>query len=159
MPLYWPSRLSALFPHIPKAWNEDEIVASMRILLWLTPMLFFSVLLICSKLYWIEFYSQGPGKGRGWGGGGVGRWASPLFEKKNYIKKYTFSNKGNFWWNKNIRLADLAKAYKFMIGPFRSYITMVSFKMTISTKLHLVVADKGVFFLSRFLNLHWGTIS
>ena len=31
----------------------------------------------------------------------------------------------------NIRLADLAKASKFMIGPFRSYITMVSFKMTI----------------------------
>ena len=38
-------------------WNEDEIVASMRMLLWLTPMLFFFflVLLISSKLYWIEF--------------------------------------------------------------------------------------------------------
>ena len=30
--------------------------------------------------------------------------------------------KRNLWWNKNIRLADLAEASKFMIGPFRSYI-------------------------------------
>ena len=41
--------------------------------------------------------------------------------------------------NKNIRLADLARASKFMIGPFRSFIIMASFKVTISTKLHLVV--------------------
>ena len=26
------------------------------------------------------------------------------------------------WWNKNIRLANLAEASKYMIGPFRSYI-------------------------------------
>ena len=41
--------------------------------------------------------------------------------------------------NKNIRLADLARASKFMIGPFRSCIIMASFKVTISTKLDLVV--------------------
>ena len=63
--------------------------------------------------------------------------APPLFEKKNQIKKNTFSNKRNLWWNKNIRLADLAEASKFMIGPFRSYIIyMVSLKTTIFTKLH-----------------------
>ena len=139
MPLYWPSRLSSLFPHILKAWNEDEIVASMRILLWLTPMLFFSVLLICSKLYWIEFYSQGPRKGRGWEGGGGGQGLPTFWKKKKKIKKYTFSNKSYLWLNKNIRLADLARASKFMIGPFRSCIIMASFKVTISTKLHLVV--------------------
>ena len=50
----------------------------------------------------------------------LGGRASPLFEKK--IKKYTFSNKKNLWWNKNIRLADLTEASKFMIGPFRPYI-------------------------------------
>ena len=63
------------------------------------------------------------------------------FWKKNQIKKNTFSNKRNLWWNKNIRLADLAEASKFMIGPFRSYIIyMVSLKTTsIFTKLHLVV--------------------
>ena len=83
-------------------WNEDEIVASMRILLWLTPMLFFSVLLICSKLYWIEFYSQGPRKGRGWeGGGGAG---SPHFLKKNNKLRNThFLIKGIFDW---IRILD-----------------------------------------------------
>ena len=97
---------------------------------------FFLVLLISWKLYWIEFYSQGPRKGRGWEGGGQGL---PTFWKKKKIKKYTFSNKRNLWWNKNIRLADLARASKFMIGPFRSCITMASFKVTISTKLHLVV--------------------
>ena len=39
---------------------------------------------------------------------------------------------------------------------------MVRFKMIIFTKLHLVVdtnTNSGVFFLSRFLNLHWTTIS
>ena len=39
---------------------------------------------------------------------------------------------------------------------------MVRFKMTIFTKLHLVVdtnTNYGVFFLSRFLNLHGTTIS
>ena len=55
-----------------------------------------------------------------------------------------------------------------MIGPFRSHITMASFKTTIFTKLHLVLdfcvftsqvmqyirTNHGVFFLSRFLNLH-----
>ena len=63
------------------------------------------------------------------------------FWKKNQIKKNTFSNKRNLWWNKNIRLADLAEASKFMIGPFRSYIIyMVSLKTTsIFTKLHLIV--------------------
>ena len=48
--------------------------------------------------------------------------APPLFGKNNKIEKYTFSNKRNLWWNKNIRLANLAEASKFMIGPFRSYI-------------------------------------
>ena len=58
--------------------------------------------------------------------------AGPLhFLKKNKIKKYTFFNKRNLWWNKNIRLANLAKASKFMIGPFRSHITMVSFKIMV----------------------------
>ena len=67
--------------------------------------------------------------------------APPLFlKKKNQIKKNTFSNIRNLWWNKNIRLADLAEAFKFIIGPFRSYIIyMVSLKTTIFIKLHLVV--------------------
>ena len=43
-------------------------------------------------------------------------------KKKRKEKKYTFSNKKSLWWNKNIRLADLAEASKLMIGPFRSYI-------------------------------------
>ena len=64
-------------------------------------------------------------------------WPKCYFQQRN--KKYTFSNKRNLWLNKNIRLADLARASKFMIGPFRSFITMASFKVTISTKLHLVV--------------------
>ena len=41
-------------------------------------------------------------------------------------------------------IADLAEASKFMIGPFGSHITMVSFKTTVFTKLHLVV-DACVF--------------
>ena len=45
-----------------------------------------------------------------------------LKKKKRKQKKYTFSNKKNLWWNKNIRLADLAETSKLMIGPFRSYI-------------------------------------
>ena len=73
------------------------------------------------------------------GAGREGGQGLPTFWKKKEIKKYTFSNKRNLWWNKNIRLADLARASKFMIGPFRSCITMASFKVTISTKLHLVV--------------------
>ena len=54
-----------------------------------------------------------------------GSWrGSPLFENKNNnkIKKCTFSNKRNLWWNKNIRLADLADASKFLMGAFRSYL-------------------------------------
>ena len=47
-------------------------------------------------------------------------WGLSTFWKKK--KKYTFSNKKNLWWNKNIRLADLTEASKFMISPFRSYI-------------------------------------
>ena len=60
-------------------------------------------------------------QGEGLGGGGV----LPHFLKKKNRKekKYTFSNKRNLWWNKNIRLADLAEASKFMIGPFRSYLS------------------------------------
>ena len=79
---------------------------------------------------------SGPAQRKGLAGG----WAQglPTFWKKK-LKKYTFSNERNLWWNKNIRLADLAKAYKFMIGPFRSCIIMASFKMSISTNLHLVV--------------------
>ena len=41
--------------------------------------------------------------------------------------------KRNLWWNKNIRLADLAEASKFMIGPFRSYMR-VSMGLTDSRK-------------------------
>ena len=56
-----------------------------------------------------------------------GRGGSPpppphFLEKKKTEKKYTFSNKRNLWWNKNIPLADLAEASKVMIGPFRSSI-------------------------------------
>ena len=39
-----------------------------------------------------------------------------------YIYIYTFSNIRNLLWSTNIRLADLAEASKFIIGPFRSYI-------------------------------------
>ena len=95
---------------------------------------------------------QGPRGGRGWGAGPP----PPLptfWEKKIKIKKYTFSNKRNPWWNTNIRLADLSEASKFKIGPFRSYNIrwaqermrllilswLVSLKTTIFTKLHLVV--------------------
>ena len=68
-----------------------------------------------------RFFITGPAQGEGLGEGG----ACPpplLFGKNNNIEKYTFSNKRNLWWNKNIRLANLAEASKFMIGPFRSYI-------------------------------------
>ena len=41
--------------------------------------------------------------------------------------------KRNIWWNKNIRLADLAEASKFMIGLFRSYMR-VSMGLTDSRK-------------------------
>ena len=41
--------------------------------------------------------------------------------------------KRNIWWNKNIRLADLAEASKFMIGQFRSYMR-VSMGLTDSRK-------------------------
>ena len=63
--------------------------------------------------------STGPAQGEGLEGPG-----SPHFLQKhnNKIKKYTFSNKRHLWWNKNYRLADLARASRFMIGPFRSYI-------------------------------------
>ena len=50
MPLYWPSRLSSSFPRISKAFNIwNGIVASMRILLRLTP-ISYSLLLIGLKL-------------------------------------------------------------------------------------------------------------
>ena len=74
--------------------------------------------------------STGPAQREGLGGGGAG-FPHFLQKNNNKIKKYTF-------YNKNYRLADLARASKFMIGPFRSY-HMVSLKMTIFTKLHLVV--------------------
>ena len=45
-----------------------------------------------------------------------------FLKKETKEKKYTFSNKRNLRWHKNIRLADLAEASKLMIGPFRSYI-------------------------------------
>ena len=32
-------------------------------------------------------------------------------KRKRKEKKYTFSNKRNLWWNKNIRLADLSPKY------------------------------------------------
>ena len=67
---------------------------------------------------------QGPCRRRGWGGGGGS--GSPHF----------LNNKRNLWWNKNISLADLTEVSKFMIRLFRSYITMVRFKMIIFTKLH-----------------------
>ena len=83
-------------------WNEDEIVASIRMLLWLTPMLFFFflVLLFSSELYWIEFYSQGPRKGRGWEGGGAG---PPHFSKKKKLRNTHFLIKGIF---DGIRILD-----------------------------------------------------
>ena len=58
-------------------------------------------------------------------GGGPGPPPHFLEKKKKKIKekKYKFSNKRNLWLNKNIRPAGLAEASKFMIGPFRSYIT------------------------------------
>ena len=68
-----------------------------------------------------RFFITGPAQGEGLGEGGGGM-PPLLFGKNNNIEKYTFSNKRNLWWNKNIRLANLAEASKFMIGPFRSYI-------------------------------------
>ena len=62
----------------------------------------------------------GPGRGRG-GGASPPPPPNPLFEKKklrNKIKKYAF----RLWWNKNIRLADLAETFKFIIGSFLSFI-------------------------------------
>ena len=65
---------------------------------------------------WNTVWYQGPPRGRPLP-------PSPNFmKKKRKQKKYTFSNERNLWWNKNIRLADLVEASKFMIGPFRSYI-------------------------------------
>ena len=70
-----------------------------------------------------RFFITGPAQGEGLGEGGhASPPHPPLFGKNNNIEKYTFSNKRNLWWNKNIRLANLAEASKFMIGPFRSYI-------------------------------------
>ena len=75
--------------------------------------------------------TQDSRRGRGWVFGGR---APPLFEKKkNQIKKNTFSNIRNLWWNKNIRLGDLAEAFKFMIGPFQSYI--IYYKTALSRRL------------------------
>ena len=46
-----------------------------------------------------------------------------FLKKKIKERKYTFSNKKNLSWNKNIRLADLdRRTSKLMIGPIRSYI-------------------------------------
>ena len=82
--------------------------------------------------------------------------------------------KRNLWLNKNIRLADLAEASKFMIGPFRSYIKCRKpqndyfYKTALSRRLlrfHQpgdVVYEQTmvcVFFLSRFINLRGATIS
>ena len=39
-----------------------------------------------------------------------------------------FQIKRKVWWNKNNRLADLAEASKYMIGPFQSYIIWWSLK-------------------------------
>ena len=61
---------------------------------------FFLVLLISSKLYWIEFYSQGPRKGRGWEGGGAG---PPHFSKKKKLRNTHFLIKGIF---DGIRILD-----------------------------------------------------
>ena len=38
-----------------------------------------------------------------------------FWAKKRKEKKHTFSNTRNLWWNKNIRLEDLAEASKLMI--------------------------------------------
>ena len=80
--------------------------------------------------------------------------------------------KRNIWWNKNIRLADLAEVSKFMIGPFRSYTKCRKpqndyfYKTALSRRLlrfhrpgDVVYAQTMVFFLSRFLNLRGATIS
>ena len=49
-PLHWPFCLRSSFPHIPKALFEIEIVASIRTLLLLTPILFF----LFGASYWFK---------------------------------------------------------------------------------------------------------
>ena len=74
--------------------------------------------------------------------------------KNNNIEKYTFSNKRNLWWNKNIRLANLAEASKFMIGPFRSYHHKVSPRETFSpARWCSLRTNNEVFLLQTVLNL------
>ena len=83
----------------------------------------------CSKMWAPDQWKvnkgkiQGPRRGRGCLPPPPPR---PTFWKKKE-KKYTFSNKRNLWQNKNIRLADLAEASKFMIGPFRESFDPISY--------------------------------
>ena len=113
---------------------------------------------------------RGAGGGGGGGGGPPPPPPPPFFEKK--IKKYTISNKRNFCWNRNIRLANIAEASKYTIGPFRSYIISGEpqneylYKAALSRRLlrfHLpsdsIYTNNDVFFLSRFLNNHGATLS
>ena len=67
----------------------------------------------------------------------------------NKIRKYTFSNKRNLWWNKNIRLADLAKSIQIYDWSISILYHMVSLK---TTKLHLVV-DFCVFTWARWCSM------
>ena len=72
-----------------------------------------------------RFFITGPAQGEGLGEGGARPPPPPpphFLEKIIILRNTHFSNKRNLWWNKNIRLANLAEASKFMIGPFRSYI-------------------------------------
>ena len=68
-----------------------------------------------------RFFIRGSAQGEGLGGGHAPTPPPPYFLEKIVIK-ITFPNKRNLWWNKNIRLANLAEASKFMISPCRSYI-------------------------------------
>ena len=61
---------------------------------------------------------------------------SPTLLKK---KKCTISNKRNLWWNKNIRLANLAGTSNIWLVRFDPISSVVSLKTNIFTKLHSAV--------------------
>ena len=69
---------------------------------------------------------------------------SPHFLKKKKEKKYTFSNKRNLWWNKNIRLADLAEPSKLIIDD------SILYHMVILTKDDYLYKTLGQLELYKF---------
>ena len=82
---------------------------------------------------------SGPAQGEELRGGGAG----PRHSWKKF-NKYTISNKTNLWWNKNIRLTNLAEASNIWLVRLDPISSVASLKTNIFTKL-LSVVDLCVF--------------